>query len=89
MKPNTTEKEKEDIKCYVCKETFRTRNGMMKHRKKFHIEVFPDCREFLIDQCDFTGEGKECWYKHTVSSKIKNNQDFQKDTDNLAPPSQE
>ena len=75
-------KEKSDIECYVCKQNFRTRNGMMKHRKQYHEEVVPDCREYLKGTCEFVGQDKVCLFKH---SEI---QDFQKVPDNLAPPAQ-
>ena len=77
------------IECYVCKEKFRTRNGMMRHRKQFHIEVVPECKEFSIGQCDFAGQEKMCWFKHTENSSKSHEQDFQVATDNLAPPAQE
>ena len=31
----------EEISCYVCKQKFQTRNGMMRHRIRYHIKVVP------------------------------------------------
>ena len=78
----------EEISCYVCKQKFRTRNGMMRHRIQYHIEVVPDCREFLQGKCDFTGDDKICWFKHTEKSTNTAKQDFQESAENLAPPAQ-
>ena len=86
-KPTSPLKEKEAIICYVCKERFRTRNGMMQHRKLKHIEVVPECREFSLGNCDFTDNEKECWYKHKNTTQTQEEQNFQKVTENLAPPS--
>ena len=62
---------------------------MMQHRKLKHIEVVPECREFATGTCDFKDKEKECWYKHTKTIPTTEAQDFQKDTDNLVPPSRE
>ena len=82
QKPKDAPKERDQIECYVCKQTFRTRNGMMRHRKQYHEEVVPECRENLKGTCEFTGEDKVCWFKHSDK-----NQDFQNVQENLAPPS--
>ena len=44
------------IECHECKEKFKTRNGMMRHRKQFHIEVVPECKEYRLESCDFAGQ---------------------------------
>ena len=62
---------------------------MMRHRKQFHIEVVPECKEFSMDKCDFEGQDKMCWFKHTKKSSKSQEQDFQVVADNLAPPAQE
>ena len=67
----------------VCKQTFRTRNGMMRHRKQYHEDVVPECREYIKGTCEFTGEDQTCWFKHS-----EKDQDFQQVQDNLAPPEQ-
>jgi hypothetical protein len=77
------QKQKKEIERYVCKQKFRTRNGMMRHRKQYHEEVVPECREYLKGTCDFVGQDQVCWFKHS-----KRNQDFQNVRDNLAPPIQ-
>ena len=74
---------RDEIKCYVCKQAFKTRNGMMKHRKQMHEEIVPECREFSKGNCDFTTPDKICWYTHTQHV------DFQKVPENLAPPAKE
>ena len=76
----TSSSDIEVIKCYTCNEAFRTRNKMMKHRKKAHIELVKECRENVKNDCDFTTD--TCWYKHS------NPQDFQQDPDNMAPPAE-
>ena len=88
--PEETQRPKisEEVSCYVCKQNFRTRNGMMRHRIQYHIEVVPECREFMQGKCDFTGKEKACWFKHTEKGTNSSTSDFQESADNLAPPSQ-
>ena len=77
--PGAKTKDKEEVECFVCKQKFRTRKGMMMHRKQFHLEMVPECKEYVSNTCGFTN--KTCWYKHTETV------DFQEATENLAPPS--
>ena len=51
---------------------------MMQHRKKNHINQVQDCREYEKDDCDFTSETS--WYIHNE------NQVFQENPENMAPP---
>ena len=71
--------DREEFECFICKNTFRTRKGMMMHRKQFHLQEVPECKEYLKQICGFTT--KTCWYIHTE------NLDFREAPENLAPPS--
>ena len=43
----------EDIKCYLCKETFESKAKMMYHRKTNHQSVVRKCNKFLQNNCKF------------------------------------
>ena len=72
---------KEDIKCYVCEQTFNTRNGLMRHRKQYHPEGLRKCKDDEQGKCEFGP--KRCWYMHfnDVEGQV-----FQSAPVNLEPP---
>ena len=44
--------------CYICKNTFKSKNEMMLHRKEVNPEKVRFCNNLL--NCGY----KACWYKH-------------------------
>ena len=51
--------------CNICKEKFESKSGMMKHRKKEHIEQVKTCWNFESNSCPFAES--LCWFRHTNS----------------------
>ena len=51
--------------CNICKETFKTKNDMMKHKKKEHLEKVTVCWNFESDSCLFSED--LCWFIHSKS----------------------
>ena len=82
-KEATHEKEesKNEIKCYVCDQKFKTRNGMMRHRKQQHTKGLRICRDYEKGTCEFGAD--RCWYMHSNGVET---QDFCSDPENQEPP---
>ena len=59
---STKSSEVKNIKCYTCKKDFKTKNGMMLHRKKYHPEATSKCEKYQNGGCTF--DEFECWYIH-------------------------
>ena len=83
----------EENKCYSCHMVFKTRQGVMKHKKLKHIEEVKECPRFIEGDCGYSDD--YCWNKHTLNNPIKNvhnegsknsEQDFPKSPANLDPP---
>ena len=55
--------------CNICKEKFKTKNGMMKHRKKEHVEKVTSCWNFESDSCQYSED--LCWFRHHKSDLPK------------------
>ena len=53
----------EAIACNYCQEKFKTKDSLMVHRKKAHINKVSICSNFVNGTCYFTKD--ECWYIHT------------------------
>ena len=54
------------IACYYCDETFETKDGVMKHRKRSHLEKVKTCIFYSQGKCD---HGDECWFIHETKSR--------------------
>ena len=63
---DNTPKTGEKSECHTCKQTFKTKNEMMLHRKKQHTDRVKPCRE--QDNCT----RKTCWYTHNNTITIEN-----------------
>ena len=63
--------ENDKFGCYVCNQTFLSKNRMMRHRKREHPESAQMCREFGIGSCD--KEEDNCWYLHKKDFQIVRN----------------
>ena len=62
--------------CYSCKETFKSINDLMSHRKKKHIDLVKPC-EPKNGNCRFEDQPEKCWFIH---------KDFLQATKKQAPP---
>ena len=56
----------EQIACHNCDETFATKDGVMKHRKRSHLEKVKTCIFYSQGKCD---HGDECWFIHDTKSR--------------------
>ena len=56
----------EAITCNYCQEKFKTKDSLMVHRKKVHIERVSFCSNFQNGTCYF--ESDDCWCAHTKPS---------------------
>ena len=56
-----------NVNCFICGETFESKNEMMKHRKSKHYGVVKPCFKFSEKQCRFKDE--ICWFKHELNYK--------------------
>ena len=52
------------IECYYCKESFKTQNEVMKHRKTKHIKTVKNCSKFANMNCMRNEES--CWFRHEM-----------------------
>ena len=75
-KLHTPSKNNNSFTCFTCKETFKTINDLMTHRKREHKELYKPCspRE---GNCCFESNPDRCWFMH---------EDFQQRGDKEAPP---
>ena len=91
----------ENIKCFLCNETFKSKALMMIHRKLSHVSAVRICNKYNQNKCYFPNN--TCWYLHeeemeTDESDAKDNENeeeenntdsesgFQKVFVNLKPP---
>ena len=52
----------QNIKCFVCNETFNSKSTMMKHRKRNHPGLVRKCSLFIQNNCKFQND--TCWFIH-------------------------
>ena len=84
----------DSVKCFICGTTFATKNEMMVHRKKIHLNVIKSCTQFLLNGCRF--QDNFCWFKHDSETENTNveesimetESDFQEVHKNRKPPSE-
>ena len=53
---------KNDIRCRICGETFKSKADLMSHRKIEHTKSVAFCKNFKEGECTFSNEG--CWWNH-------------------------
>ena len=53
---------KDDSKCYICEQMFKTKNDMMRHRKQIHPVGLRTCKDDEEGTCEFGP--RRCWYIH-------------------------
>ena len=51
-------------KCNICDLTYNTRAEYLKHRKVFHIDIVPKCKNKMEGTCQYSDEN--CWFKHSI-----------------------
>ena len=51
--------------CSICKENFKSKSELMKHRKKEHLEKVKICWNFESSKCQFAED--MCWFRHCNS----------------------
>ena len=59
----------QEFKCNFCEKTFKTKYKKMHHKKEYHPESVPECKNFKNGTCRF--ENNKCWYQHDKDSAYK------------------
>ena len=63
----------EEVQCKFCEKCFSNHSEYLNHRKKYHKNVVPVCRNDSSDSCVYTNE--TCWFNHAKKNEdIKNNE---------------
>ena len=62
----TEQKDSMDISytyiCNICKDNFESKNDLMKHRKKEHVQKVNICWNFISSKCQYVED--LCWFRH-------------------------
>ena len=92
-----------NVQCYICSETFKTKSDMMRHRKQYHASMIKLCEKFLQGKCPF--QDQFCWFIHSQTKttnsvtrkngsesiedamETEENSDFQEQIEKTKPPS--
>ena len=69
----SVQKGSESIDCFICNQTFKTRNELMIHRKSTHIRVVKKCEKFNQNSCSFSNDS--CWFLHEFETKGEENEE--------------
>ena len=87
------------VSCFICNDTFSTKNEMMKHRKRNHNKLVKECHKFKEQLCKFKSDA--CWFFHEDENLKKNEEEkdeivmeneinmesvFRKSSWNMKPP---
>ena len=51
-------------KCNICDLTFNNRAEYLKHRKLYHIDIVPQCKNKLEGACQYSDQS--CWFNHSI-----------------------
>ena len=70
----------ENVQCFICSKTYKSKGEMMKHRKKEHRSVVKFCDKFQEGKCGFQDDF--CWFRHDEKEEIKRKIDEQMDIGN-------
>ena len=62
IQATSTQPQELEFKCRTCKESFATKNQLMKHRKAKHPHQTRPCILYPFGRC--TRSAEECWYMH-------------------------
>ena len=59
-------------KCNICDLTFNNRAEYLKHRKKFHIDIVPECKNKMEGACQYSDESSNIILKNMIEkNKLK------------------
>ena len=61
----SVEEQKFKYTCNTCKDNFESKNELMMHRKKKHVEKVQVCWNFVSSKCQFVED--LCWFRHCNS----------------------
>ena len=61
----SVEEQKFKYTCNTCKDNFESKNELMMHRKKEHVEKVQVCWNFVSSKCQFVED--LCWFRHCNS----------------------
>ena len=48
----------------ICDLSLKSRPEFLKHRKLFHIDIVPECKNKMEGACQYSDES--CWFKHNT-----------------------
>ena len=63
--------------CNICEKVCSNHSNFLQHRKKYHEEHVPSCKNFYKGECTY-GNGK-CWFNHNDNKIIIENEHENKD----------
>jgi DNA repair exonuclease SbcCD ATPase subunit len=63
---------KNETKCNFCDQIFPNESEFLTHRKKYHIQFVPPCRNLPNGECNYTN--KNCWFNHKENLMINENE---------------
>ena len=72
----------DNIKCFVCNESFENKTEMMAHRKKEHSSLIRKCLQFKENNCRF--EEKSCWFMHDDVKEEDIPEEVEKESENVS-----
>ena len=58
----------EQINCYICSDTYKTIEDLMKHRKKAHPNIIKRCNKFNDNKCVYRSD--TCWFRHEKDEEV-------------------
>ena len=67
-------------KCNICDLTLKSRPEYLKHRKQFHIDIVPECKNKMNRACQYGDTN--CWFKHSIEKYNTKEQNEGKNIEN-------
>ena len=64
--------ERSETKCNFCEQTFPNMSEFLTHRKKYHLQFVPPCRNLPNGACNYTNEN--CWFNHKDNEMTNENE---------------
>ena len=58
-----------DFACNICDDKFKIQSKFMKHKKEYHTESIPMCRDKMNGYCHYGAN--YCWFKHEENNDEK------------------
>ena len=69
----------EELQCKFCEKYFPNHSELLNHRKKYHPNVVPLCRNFSNGSCVYKSE--TCWFRHPQKEENINDENKNKDSE--------